>query len=740
MMTLLKGRFTVSEVTTDMVELLSYPWQTVYTTNYDNALEIAAHDAHRRVEALNNTDDPATAKKGLPIIHLHGFVERWDIHNFRESCILGADSYMRLTHVKKWLNRFRDDVDQAQIVVFVGFNAADFHLNQAIYDLTGLREKAFFINRPTAEADPDVTAAQRRLGTPFFIGREGLVAEIRKLLAKEGPKEPHLASFRRYTAPDPAMDVPTAKQIENLFIYGEIEHSQLARDSLNGVSEYRVQRHVTQEILDAIDRGFRIVLIEGYPCDGKTLLTEDLAHRISGSRPVFRIRQAYETVLNEVAKILEYAPNAALIVENCFDLPAEKLASIARQFDGQDGVLILTSRAVAVDASPVGLESMEKLQSFRRSSVARLNDHEARALSDLADQIAGWRDFHSLDAASRLRFIQNTCQASLPHFLMRLLKSDYVTGRYREEISKLSLSPDEKEAIIIALYTSHIGESALVSFLSNVMELDYGAIIDLLNERLGNDAFRIVRRSGDVIQTVPSIGAENILKNLFSDKEIVDAISPLLIRLSEIWRDPIEQKVFSQMMRFSILSDVVTNKNEIDRFFEHNKQSEQIRRMPLFWLQWHMAKCSFGELSDAEKYLEQGYKEARDFERRTGNQFDRRQLDDRRAKFLMLRAEQSERTAVELFRDFYEACQLCDKIFRQDDPQYYPFETFAEVVRVFEKVGHCLLDDQRMTVQKWLENLDDYARRRIGVVGSGYQRDKAQRALNDAASRLNKGD
>jgi hypothetical protein len=132
---------------------------------------------------------------------------------------------------------------------------------------------------------------------------------------------------------------------------------------------------------------------------------------------------------------------------------------------------------------------------------------------------------------------------------------------------------------------------------------------------------------------VPSIGAQNILQNLFNDTEIVDAIVPLLKNLAATYRDPFEQRMFTQMMRFSILSDVVTDRGEIDRFFEHNKQEQQIRRMPLFWLQWHMAKCAAGELSVAEKFLEQGYGEAKEFERRTGKDFDRRQLDDRRAKF-----------------------------------------------------------------------------------------------------------
>ena len=731
MMTLLKERFTVSNVTSDMADLLRYPWQAIYTTNYDNALELAAQAAHHQAEPLNNTDDPGTATRNLPIIHLHGYVQKWDIHNFPESCVLSARSYLKLTRVQKWLDRFRSDIDMAQIVVFVGFNAGDFYFNQAIHDLTGLREKAFFINRQTAQADPDVTAAQERLGTPFFIGRAGLADTIKGLLAKDAPKEPRLASFVKYTPPDPARTVPTQAQIEDLFLYGKIEPSQLARDASNDVSEYHIRRSAIQETLDAIAGDTRIVLLEGYPCDGKSLLTTDLAYRLSGVRPVYQMRQAYENILNEVADILHHAPNAALIIENCFDLPTERLASITRQFDGQDGVLILTSRAVAVDASTAGLLMLQGLGSFRKMPLARLDGNEARVLSDLADQIAGWRDFHGLDSRARLRFIESTCQASLPHFLMRLLQSNYVANRYREEFNKLSLNQVERAAIILALYITHIGENAPVSFLSNAMETDFGAIIDKLNARPGNDTFRLVRRTGGIIQTIPSIGAQNILQNLFTDAEIVDAIVPLLKNLATIYRNPFEQRMFSQLMRFTILSDVVTDRYEINRFFEHNKRELQIRRMPLFWLQWHMAKCAAGELLDAEKFLEQGYGEAKKLEHRTGRTFDRRQLDDRRAKFLMLRAGTTNRVGAELFRDFKEAIELTDKTLRQDDPKHFPFETLAEIVRNYGVVGHRLDDRLKALIDKWLGQLAIYAGKRIGVIPSGYQKDKAQSALQD---------
>jgi len=553
MLTLLKERFTVAEVTTDMTDLLRYPWQTVYTTNYDNALELSAQAARKPADCLNNTDDPSTETSALPIIHLHGFVGKWDIHNIRDSCVLGADSYLRPDRVKRWLERFRRDVDMAQVVVFVGFNAGDFHLNQAIFDLTGLKEKAFFINRPTAVADPDITAGQKRLGKPLYVGRSGIATIITDILKGDAPREPHLASFRAVRPVRPTSQVPTATEIEDLFLFGRVVPEQLARDRENGVSEYHVRREVIADALKSVESGKRILLFTGYPCDGKSLLVDDVSQRLLGSRPVYKMFMPYESLLNEVADILRHASNAVLVIENCFDLPIERLQSIAQQFDGKDGVLILTSREVAVDAHHDGMAMLEVFGSFRNITSTSLTEAEAQLLSDLTDQIAGWRDFRTLSASDRLRFIMTTCKASLPHFLMRLLRSEYVTRRYKEEFNRLSLSDAERTAIILALYVTHIGETAPVSFMSDAMELDFGAIIDGLNRRPGNDTFRLVRRRGAMIETVPSIGAQNILMNLFADSEIVNAVVPLLHNLATSYRNPFEQTIFSQMMRFSIL-------------------------------------------------------------------------------------------------------------------------------------------------------------------------------------------
>jgi SIR2-like domain len=127
-MQLLKDRFQLSKVSASIVDIVGYPWAAIYTTNYDNGLELALQSAGRKFAPLNNLDDPNAINSGTPIIHLHGFAEAWTDATFEQSCVLDTDSYRHLSGVSNWLGRLRFDIERAEIVVFIGFSAADFHL------------------------------------------------------------------------------------------------------------------------------------------------------------------------------------------------------------------------------------------------------------------------------------------------------------------------------------------------------------------------------------------------------------------------------------------------------------------------------------------------------------------------------------------------------------------------------------------------------------------------------------
>ena len=94
LLALLRDRFKVSNIADEMTEIVRFPWDRLYTTNYDNALELACTRAGKNYKSLNNLDTPEEVPGGgVEIIHLHGSAEKWDIRNFRRSCVLGANSY-----------------------------------------------------------------------------------------------------------------------------------------------------------------------------------------------------------------------------------------------------------------------------------------------------------------------------------------------------------------------------------------------------------------------------------------------------------------------------------------------------------------------------------------------------------------------------------------------------------------------------------------------------------------------
>ena len=736
LMNLLIERFKIQKTSADIVDVLRFPWERIYTTNYDNGIECALYSAGCRYSSFNNLDSPDDITGSLPVIHLHGFIEKWNSQNFRDSCILGAESYHRLNVVSNWLDMFRLDVERAELVVFVGFSAEDFHLNNVLFNTRGVREKVFFINRSTADPDADMRITQERFGQANYMGRTEFAKTITRILLSQLPKEPKLASFRRYENPDPESGLPNVKDIEDLFLFGRINKRQMARDVTLGRSDYHIHRPLINEILTAFEQGVRVVLLAGEICDGKTLILENLSNLLSLNRQVFFLRHPYEDLLDEVSNILYTYPRAALIIENCFDLREDRLSSLARMFDGSEGLLLFSSRSISVDAEAMRIHNLGELKNFRQYSTGSLVDEEINALIPLMDQIAAWRHIQKNVMVNKKQFIVKTCNNSLPGVLLRLLRSEHVRQRYREEYNKAaSLSKTEQTAIISALYISHIGHSASLGFLSNALKLDVGDMLERFDKV--QNGLRLVYQRGDYIQTVPSIGARNILKYIIPDCDIVDSVITLLYYLSECQQyGDFERHVFGQMMRYSILKSVVEDRNQINRFFDNISKNRYLRSRILFWLQWHMAKVDMCEFIDAEKYLQQGYTEAKNLERRTGQIYNRNQLDDRKAKFLMIRSHNVECSPINLYQDMREACQIVSRLLREESLKRHPFETLRVIVETFISKQQELLEMHRDPIRRMIGDLVDRANVSVRRVLQGYQQNRATEALNDVTASM----
>jgi hypothetical protein len=407
---LLQDRFKVGNITDEMSEIVQFPWDRIYTTNYDNAIQLACTKAQRNYKTLNNLERAEDVPgSGMEIVHLHGCLEKWDINNFEKSCILGADSRFQADRsIKYWLNKLRVDFDRSNLFAFVGFAAGDFHLSRVFFNAREARPKVFFINRPAPSADPDLQATQEKFGTPLSIGRSGLSALIRQALVVGRPVEPAAPSFRLYERPKPASEIPAVNAIRDLFIFGTLDKSQFVRDLASSRAEYHVPRTLSDEIISSIEAGSPVALITGEICDGKSLLLEEICIRLSSSRPVYVMHRPYDSIVEETNKLIAAHGNPVFVVENCFDLRNERLQQLVRTFNASKATLILSSRSISARAEVTGFERLSEIEGLRRFRLARLGDQEISDLIRLADQIGGWAEFPST-VADRTRFVRDRC-------------------------------------------------------------------------------------------------------------------------------------------------------------------------------------------------------------------------------------------------------------------------------------------------------------------------------------------
>jgi hypothetical protein len=459
---------------------------------------------------------------------------------------------------------------------------------------------------------------------------------------------------------------------------------------------------------------------------------------LAGGRMIFEMRHPYDDMIDEASSILSVYPNAVFVIENCFSLRGDRLLGLARQISASGGGLILSARNISSEAELGKLEGLREIQSPLEIGIGRLLPREVDALIALVDQIAGWRDFRARSPSDRRRFVEMECNGVIPSVLLRLLNSDYVRGKYREEYNKTSyLDPSERQMIIATLLIANIGFDVPLSFISDLFEKDFSSVLRRMSTQ-GN-GLRLVRTDGRVVRTIPSIGARNRLRNVVETRDIVNTNIYILEKMTEeLKRTDFEQHMFSQLLRFSIINGIVSDEAEINRFFDHISKISYLRSMPLFWLQWHMAMCAQRRWPKAEECLTMGYTAAENLERRRGDKYNKKQLNDRRAKFLAARANSMMRSGTDLFRDAKEALDLIGRLMHASELTHHPYETLSDIVTLLQSRASTIPDDLKKILVRQVAEVVDTAKKRLASVPQGYQRTRAVEWITqiDAAAKI----
>jgi hypothetical protein len=173
---LLCNLYTVSKLSREQELILSQPWLRIYTTNYDDVVEVfwkSINESKNRQSYSTESQIPNQIRAGS-VIHLHGYIHECTRENLLKQIVLSHYSYaQQRVLMSPWWDVFERDMRVAKNIFFVGYDLNDFEPAKYLTQNPSAVEKTHFILRPTQSpvAASRLDEYGRRVSTSPKIGQ-----------------------------------------------------------------------------------------------------------------------------------------------------------------------------------------------------------------------------------------------------------------------------------------------------------------------------------------------------------------------------------------------------------------------------------------------------------------------------------------------------------------------------------------------------------------------------------------
>lgn len=622
---LLKKKFVVTEkgISDDQKIISNLPWLNIYTTNYDNIVEIATNNEIKPIVL----SDPITIA-GAKCVHLNGYVEKIDTDTIRSEIKLTSSSYDQDNTGSPWFGRFNSEIKAASAIIFVGYSMPDLDIRRLFVSNDSLFAKCIFID--SSDIDPISENELANFGKVYKIGVKEFakrIQEQKKDFIHLQNNEINLQSFEEYTYRISAKNVED-KDFFNLLLKGVYDNS-LAENQ-----PYLLRRNETDKIVNAITEG-KIPVICSALANGKTKLLNSACNQLTGNYRIFFLKANSDMLIEEFKKIANLS-HVIIVIEN-YNLHFDELQTLA-PFIQNNLHIILTARSNAHDYFYEKLHSILSEQNLVDCNCDELDSDAIDWLSKAFDHYGFWGKYTSESIEWKNNFlsgkIQNSCCNQQFHsILLYLIKSPEIRQRISEDFKAVQKNQITRAILnAISILEVIFGEVAVddieIIFQPNILNSDLVR---------GNDP---LRNFVDFQRSKISIKSA-ALALFFLEKEdpqvTIKTLEKIHNAFTEAKQDSARyQKLSVQLVRFANVSLIFPNDTDgifIQKYYSSIKSHKARCKDPLFWLQYATACTETGNYDAAEKY----FAESRGCAKARIN-FNSYQIDNREAIFLLKKA------------------------------------------------------------------------------------------------------
>jgi|GEM_PF-1530955 len=718
----LRKHLKVSEVGEAILALASVKWIRVWTTNYDDAFEIALTKNRKDHYSLTTADEARNAQGNrFLVLHINGCLSRLK-QTLTSDFVLTSQSYATKAFVDtEWSTIFRNDIQQCKAIIFVGYSLADIDIARLIFNPEIFQKKIHFIDRQ--RMDPVLKAKLSKFGTIHAIGLDRFKSILdEETLAWTPPVyAEQYQSWQRLIIQDGAR-VASDDDFYDFVLQGVCK-DRLLLGQLESASDptYMVVRACEADCIKHLGQQSAVALLVASFANGKTITARSIALKlVAEGRDVFLIDHPYESAFKELQKLCRRDRDFVLIIEN-YTRNLEFVECFSR-YARPDCGLLLTERAEIHELNSAALIDRANQRNLRVFDLDLLENEELNRFSALLELRGLWGERAALSRIQKFAFLREECGRQLQAVLIEVVESPEIKTRLAAIVSHFESIEGGLRILIGLCLLQAIGELPRIDIVAELLDLGFDSFRKLTADHKSR---QIVSTHSGVASFRSPIIASAVLNGLANASVITEVVAECIKR-AHLGRnaDPYLGSIAKELMRFANLERILPDKGKrsaLQNLYENLSSVATIRENPQFWLQYAMARLSLGELDLARRYFEQSYSYAKKIDR-----YDTFQIDNHYCRLLLREAEDTA-NADEAFRAVDEALATLKKQVLREN-RHYPFRSAWTLEGVSRRHASAWTDAQKKVIVSAAGYLIDAAgrlesqvARSVAVVG-GTQR------------------
>lgn len=635
----LKAKFNVFQISSSQEYTGSLPWLRIYTTNYDNVLNIAYQKNRRRLEHvyLSRRIRDYADKKNL-CIHLNGTIENLTPDTLNNEFKLTTSSYLTENFVdSEWINLFISDLHTADVIFFVGYSMNyDLDIQRIVKNslsISELKEKCFFIVR---ENEPKYNIRKlEKFGTPIAIGLDRFVEKL-KVREKccKATIERKIYCFKKPNRGNVVQKI-LAQDAFSLYVKGDANETHI-RSSLFQPDQfvYVVRRTILDVVVEKVKNGVKQIMVESYAGNGKTCLMKSLACILSeNGYDVYVYNRFYETLKSEIEHICTNSNGKTVIIVDNFSHSREMLEELSLFRSNQ--TIIVADRTLACDVSYEWL--YKKFGDFESFDIDSLDDKELNQIVGIFNKYGFFGKRASLRDDQKYEYLRTKCKSTMRDILLDLLNSETIRNRFAEIVNSIKDKKSYYDALILMLVSPIFGFS-----------LDFNQLAFIFDKyTFVNPSFykntaicEFIEKSGTDIHVKSSILAECILSEVLDPSIIVDVLIMVFKKLDK-YRDNEEYRgILRSMLSYQNIKRVLNTKHpdfsdNVTRFFDEVGTTNFCACNQHYWLQYAISRLFVHDFERSFQYFENAYSFAKKKQEFNNGVNYTYQIDNHFARYLL---------------------------------------------------------------------------------------------------------